>query len=73
MRLDNWLRTCLANLMEDMARAMFLGLMIASSLTDKISILMAVSMCGFSLLMIIGALYMRRSPDQRKDESDPKN
>jgi hypothetical protein len=59
--------------MEDMARAVFLGLMIASSLTDKISILMAVSMCGFSLAMIIGAIYMRRSPDPKKDESDPKN
>jgi len=73
MRLQNWLRTCLANLMEDMARAVFLGLMIASSLTDNISTLMAGSMLGFSLVMIIGAIYMRRSPDQKKDESDPKN
>ena len=73
MRLQNWLRTCLANLMEDMARAMFLGLMIASTLTDKISILMAGSMLGFSLVMIIGAMYMRRSQDPKKGESDPKN
>lgn len=73
MRLPNWLRTCLANLMEDMARAMFLGLMIASTLTDSISTLMAGSMLGFSLVMIIGAMYMRRSPDPKKDESDPKN
>jgi hypothetical protein len=73
MRSQKWLRAWLADLMDDMARAIFLGLMIASSMTDKITTLMTVSVCGFSLALVVGALYLRVSTDQQEDESDPKN
>lgn len=68
MRLNEPQRKGLANALGDMAAAVIMGLCIALTMSESVSMLTAASMCVFSAILTAISVFLRGTADSGQDD-----
>ena len=68
MRLNEPQRKGLANVLGDMAAAIIMGLCIALTMSESVSLLTAASMFFFSAILTVISVFLRGTADSRRDD-----
>ena len=68
MCLDEPQRKGLANVLGDMAAAIIMGLCIALTMSESVSLLTAASMCFLSVILTVISVFIRGITDSRRDD-----